>query len=234
MNQWDAFAHEYDQLVGDTGDFYHRKYLNPRVLSMLGDITGKKVLDLACGNGYFTHILSNRGARAIGVDYSHEMIKLAQNHHKGDFRVGNAINLSMFGNSRFDIIVANMALHDLKNVRGAIKECARIIKRNGRFIFSIPHPAFYLSKRKKDSEYVKEVRRYLSVFSIAHPIYANVGHNHRPLQYYFKALFKNSFVVCDFIEMPVKHSGTDKVEDPELLRFKGEIPTFLIVEARYI
>lgn len=50
------------------------------MFELLGDITGKSVLDLACGEGFFTRMLKHHGAgRVVGVDISEKMIALARN-----------------------------------------------------------------------------------------------------------------------------------------------------------
>jgi 2-polyprenyl-3-methyl-5-hydroxy-6-metoxy-1,4-benzoquinol methylase len=43
---------------------------NPAFFSLVGNIRGKHVLDLACGEGYNTRILSRKGAKVVDVDSS--------------------------------------------------------------------------------------------------------------------------------------------------------------------
>src|SRR2546430_12641774 len=45
---------------------------------LLGDVDGKRVLDLGCGSGENSFLLSRRGAEVIGVDLSVSLIALAQ------------------------------------------------------------------------------------------------------------------------------------------------------------
>src|SRR5688572_3218573 len=48
-------------------------------LQVVGDLHGKAVLDLACGEGFYSRILKRRGAdRVLGVDLSGRMIELAR------------------------------------------------------------------------------------------------------------------------------------------------------------
>src|SRR5262249_43907407 len=46
---------------------------------MVGELAGKRVLDLACGFGFYTKQLKQRGAaQVVGVDISPEMVRLAR------------------------------------------------------------------------------------------------------------------------------------------------------------
>src|SRR5688572_20174048 len=73
---------DYDRIA----EQYKRAKLQPwrthieryTLLRLLGDVRGKSVIDLACGEGYYTRELRRQGAaRALGVDLSHGMIALA-------------------------------------------------------------------------------------------------------------------------------------------------------------
>lgn len=232
---WDGFAEEYHGLVSDSGDIYHETYLNPLVLKLLGNVKSKKVLDLACGNGYFSKILANKGAIVTGVDYSEKMISIAKDNAKDNlkFFVGSSSNMDFLEDDSFDFVVSNVAFHDIKEISETIKECSRIVKDGHKLVFSIPHPAFYLSKRiKENNEYFKKIRKYISVSEIDHPSsFQDIKHYHRPIEYYMELLFNNDFVVSGFHEVTTRHSGGEALEEGSLLDFKKEIPTFLVVEA---
>lgn len=75
-NSYDHIAKEYR----DSKQLSFRKYIEEYTLFQLaGDITGLKMLDLACGEGIYTRKLKQRGAlEALGVDLSAEMIALAE------------------------------------------------------------------------------------------------------------------------------------------------------------
>jgi 2-polyprenyl-3-methyl-5-hydroxy-6-metoxy-1,4-benzoquinol methylase len=58
------------------------------LMGLVGDLTGKSVVDVACGDGYFTRKLRRAGAaRVLGSDISERMIELAQ-ADDGVLRVG--------------------------------------------------------------------------------------------------------------------------------------------------
>ena len=114
---------------------------------MLGNIGGKKVLDLCCGEGYNTRLMAGKGARVTGADFSKKMIKLAIDEEVRKplgikYRVSDAADLRGLKGSSFDIVASFMALMDIENYKGAIKEAARVLKGCGRFVFAITHPCF--------------------------------------------------------------------------------------------
>ncbi len=80
------------------------------LLELLGDVHGKSVLDLACGEGYYSRLIKSRGAsRVVGLDLSREMIKLARASEEEsglgvEYLVGDA--MAFAPEERFDIVTA--------------------------------------------------------------------------------------------------------------------------------
>ena len=93
-----------------------RKYVETYTLfSMTGDLRGKYVLDLACGEGFYTRKLKGAGAElALGVDLSREMIALAKRSEQGmpagcRYLVKDVAKLPVLG--RFDLVTAMYLLN---------------------------------------------------------------------------------------------------------------------------
>ena len=88
-----------------------RTYLEqPSALQLVGDLTGLSVLDLACGEGYYSRLLRRHGAGSVlGVDRSSDMVALAQHqeqrHAEGIvYQVGDVSSLEL--DQEFDLIFA--------------------------------------------------------------------------------------------------------------------------------
>ena len=79
-NEYDDIAEAYR----DSKQLSFRKYLEEYSLfEMLGEVQGKNVLDLACGEGFYTRKIKQVGAAEItGVDISAEMIRLAEEEER--------------------------------------------------------------------------------------------------------------------------------------------------------
>lgn len=122
----------------------------PAVLKLCEPIAGLQVLDLGCGEGYCSRELHRRGANKIdGIDLSEAMIKAAQAQDKKDsygitYNVGCATHLPQFADQEFDLVVAVFLFNYLTiaQTQQCMAEVARVLRPGGRFIFSVPHPAF--------------------------------------------------------------------------------------------
>src|SRR6266481_4659647 len=80
------------------------------LLTLIGDPTGLSVMDVACGEGFYTRMLRQKGAsRVTGVDLSERMIELArkqevENNQGIEYLVGDAQQLAP--TERYDLVVA--------------------------------------------------------------------------------------------------------------------------------
>jgi len=143
-----------------------------------------------------------------------------------------------------DKIAIVLALQNMENVAGVLKECARVLKPGGAIYAVMNHPAFRVPKEsswgwdEKEKIQYRRVDRYLSELKI--PIEMHPGTRagdktlsfHRPLQFYFKALVKAGFLVSGFEEW---NSHKKSEEGPRAAAedlARKEIPLFLCLVAR--
>jgi len=119
------------------------------VMGMLGDLNGESVLDLACGAGYYTRLIRQRGAgHVMGVDLSPAMIDVAQAEEAVeplgvDYRVADVASMPQLG--AFEIVTAVWLLHYART-REELQAMCRNIGRNlapgGRLIAILPNPDY--------------------------------------------------------------------------------------------
>jgi toxoflavin synthase len=111
------------------------------LMALLGDLSGTSVVDVACGEGYYTRLLRARGAsRARGIDLSARMIELARaqeaQHSLGiQYRVGDARDLGLA--PEHDLAVAAYLLNyarDRAELGAMCRSLARCLKPGGRFV----------------------------------------------------------------------------------------------------
>ena len=109
---YDAVAKEYKRSKLAPWRTYIERY---SLLKLLGKVRGKSVLDLACGEGFYSRLVRERGAaRVVGVDLSSGMIGLGIAAEKEsplgiEYRVGDAKAYQT--DERFDIVAAAYLLN---------------------------------------------------------------------------------------------------------------------------
>ena len=94
------------------------------------------ILDLCCGTGDFTGIISKFFPRAkvIGLDFSEKMLKMAKSKNpNGVFVKGDCINLP-FHDEEFDYVTIGFGLRNIESRDKAIRESYRVLKRGGKFL----------------------------------------------------------------------------------------------------
>jgi toxoflavin synthase len=118
------------------------------LLRLVGDVAGKSVIDLACGEGYYTRVLRQQGAaRVVGVDVSRAMIGLAEAEEARrplgiEYRVGDVRTLEVPG--EFDLAFAAYLLNYARSAAELTQMCrqaARALKPGGRFVTVNSNPA---------------------------------------------------------------------------------------------
>jgi SAM-dependent methyltransferase len=108
---------------------------------LVGDVAGKSVIDLACGEGHYTRVLRQQGAaRVVGVDLSRAMIGLAEAEEARrplgiEYRVGDVRTLEVPG--EFDLAFAAYLLnyaHTAEELAQMCRAVARSLLPGGRFV----------------------------------------------------------------------------------------------------
>jgi ubiquinone/menaquinone biosynthesis C-methylase UbiE len=118
------------------------------LMRLIGDPTGKAVIDIACGEGFYTRMIRQRGAaRATGVDLSEKMVELAraseaQQRLGIDYIVGDGRELGVAAD--FDLAVAAYFLNyarDRAELDAMCRGVARCLRPGGRFVTVNSNPA---------------------------------------------------------------------------------------------
>jgi SAM-dependent methyltransferase len=96
-----------------------------------------RLLDVASGPGIVARIAADRGARAMGLDFSRAMVDLARASHPGiEFREGDAQELP-FPAATFDRVVMNFGVLHLSDPFRAFAEARRVLRPGGRYGFTV-------------------------------------------------------------------------------------------------
>lgn len=144
---WSENSDFWIKIIRENLDRYRTELTDARVLDAAGDVDGKTVLDVACGEGYLTRAMEGRGARAFGVDLCEELITAArevENRPERDshYRVADMRRLP-FPDESFDLVLANHAINEVEDPALAFDEWARVLKIGGRLVCLMLHPCFF-------------------------------------------------------------------------------------------
>jgi ubiquinone/menaquinone biosynthesis C-methylase UbiE len=253
--QWDKAAKSWVEFVR-SGKNYYAEYLSgPALKRMVGNVKGKRVLDIGCGEGYFSRFFAKAGAKVIGIDLSESLIKAAmeeeEKHPLGvKYFVADAAELTMLDSESFDVVYCHMALDDMADYEGAIAEVSRVLKIRGRFILVMEHPCFstrflngkmisgWETRLRKDGskEYpyyrIEDYfRRHSYSYEWKHDrlttSFVTTGF-HRTLSDYINALTKHALVITRLDEPQPLEEGV-RVHPP--MRKHYRIPQSLVIEA---
>jgi 2-polyprenyl-3-methyl-5-hydroxy-6-metoxy-1,4-benzoquinol methylase len=89
--------------------------IDPPLLQLVGDVRGKRVLDLAYSNGYLSRRFARQGTAVTGIDANASIIERAREARDPlgiTYHVADAAHLTMLLDGAFDVVVCNMALMD--------------------------------------------------------------------------------------------------------------------------
>ncbi|MFF2545182.1 class I SAM-dependent methyltransferase [Kitasatospora sp. NPDC058063] len=103
----------------------------PSFLGLVGDVSGRSILDLACGTGFYSREFKRRGATdVLGVDISVEMIAAARAIERRDpldvrYEVGDVAELRPL-DRRFDIALAVQCLNYAEDIAAMERMCRAV------------------------------------------------------------------------------------------------------------
>lgn len=245
---WGKVAGWYDELLENKDGTYQKEVILPNLIRLLSPKKGEVILDVACGQGYFSRAIAEIGCKVIASDISKELIGIAKIHSSKEieYHVTPSDNLTYAKDKTVDKAIIVLALQNIENIQGTFNEIYRTLKPNGKLYIVLNHPAFRIPKNSSwqwDDENHKQYRRIDSYMSdIKERIEMNPGEKdssnkkftisfHRPLQSYFKHLNKAGFLVGKLEEWISHKESNPGPRSNEENRIRKEIPIFVIIEA---
>ena len=136
-----AIARRYD-LINDLQSFGLHRLWKRRVVRLAQVKPGNRAVDLCCGTGDIALALAQQGAETTGLDFSPQMLEVAENRRHADSKLktqnlkfiqGDAQQLPFPENS-FDIVTVGYGLRNLTSWEYGLDEMHRVAKPGGRLI----------------------------------------------------------------------------------------------------
>lgn len=250
---WNQNAAFWDSMLGDEGNRFHRAIVEPTVLNLLSLQPGEHVLEVACGNGAFARKMAHAGVTVVATDFSAVLLDRAKertrdNADRIEYRLVDATDetqLLHLGEHSFDAAVCNMGLMDMPVVEPLFRALRRVLKTDGRFVFSIQHPSFNSNGTTKLVESEDRSGELITTYAIKvwryRTAWAERGigiegqpaphyYFHRPLSALLNACFQAGFVV-DGLEEPSDPSPMNESMWYSWANYK-ELPAVLAARLR--
>lgn len=115
----------------------------PNFLKLLPDVKGKRILDIGCGYGNFTKLISDMGPeKVVGIDVSEKMINLAKAKYSNKNITYNVMPAEKidFNSNSFDVVISNLMLHYIEDISTLFAKINTILSKDGYLVFSAEHP----------------------------------------------------------------------------------------------
>jgi SAM-dependent methyltransferase len=146
---WDRFSAAYQAGARLSTDVAHYGPDIPTEdeLRLLGDLKGKRVLELGCGGAQCSIAFAKQGATAIGVDFSAEQLAHArslaeQEGVRVELHHADLADLAFVRAESVDLAFSTYALGFVDDLSRVFRQVHRVLKPSAPFVFSLPHPAY--------------------------------------------------------------------------------------------
>ena len=141
-------------------------------------VSGKRVLDIASGEGYGSAFLAQKAQKVTGVDISSEAIQFSRKRYQLknlDFKVGSCTDIPL-QDASVDIVVSFETIEHLDQHDLMMQEIKRVLHPDGLLIISSPDKYYYSVE----------------------PGYSNPFHKKELYEHEFKQLLSNNFKQCAY------------------------------------
>ena len=238
--EYDGIADWYDEAIRTGPQSFNHGLVIPTLMGLIGDLEGRRVCDLACGQGVVARLLARRGAETTGVDISRRLLDIARRYERDEplglsYVLGDAQNLEKIEDASFDGVVCNLGLMDIPDLNACLRSVARALRPRGWFVFSVTHPCFLTPHsprwtRDEGGAISLEVNGYFAEgYWRSHSpngIRGKVGSYHRTLSSYVNAL-TTAGLELEQLDEP-RAAGTVAERFPGYL----EVAPFLVARCR--
>ena len=116
-----------------------RRIQAPLLMKMLAPRHDEIILDVGCGNGFFTFEIAARCRRCIGIDLNlgQRLLKSVKQRSTAGYLKGNVETMPL-ASAAFDKLLLSSVLQMVKHDRELLSECHRVLKENGTLVLSVP------------------------------------------------------------------------------------------------
>ncbi len=217
IRSWEHSADAYIAFQ-DAGDRNRTMLLDPVMLDLCGDVRGQRILDIGCGEGRFCRMLAERGAIVTGIDPITAMVQTARDRGgPSDTYIRTGAEQLPFADASFDLAVSYITLVDIFDYASAIREAARVLRPDGRFVVANLNFVTASQGWQRDADgnrLYHRVDRYAEEWPQTYEWSGmRIVNWHRPLANYMRA-FLSSGLILRYFQTPVPEDHSLR-EDPQ-------------------
>jgi SAM-dependent methyltransferase len=228
---WDTIADWYADHLR-RGSAMHQFACDVLLDALPTDLSGRRVVDLGCGEGLITRAVAARGAQVVGVDPTVRLIEraLAVEATAGSgatYRVDDGCTLATIADGWADWVTAGLSLNNVPDLGAAIASIRRALVPGGQLAFTVPHPCFeapqacWVGADRVIGSYCEE-----GFWRSANPRgVRRAGNHHRTISQYLTGLIDRGFTLTLVAEPPA--SPVVVAEQSH----RAALPPFLLVRA---
>lgn len=207
-NRWDTAAEVRKKQIESCIDLTFCKVFLPFYIDYVQSNTGKYILEIGAGTGHLSKELSLLGRDITAIEPSQGMYSIAKEVVlETNVRLLNCSLQEFKADINYDLTISHMVVHTVNELNSFLFSIKKILKKDGRFIFSMPHPCFYNEYKqffnKDEYQYMSEIKKEIN-FTITKDIeneIKGVPYIHRPLSFYINTLISNGFIIDFFYEI---------------------------------
>jgi SAM-dependent methyltransferase len=159
---WDADSDNYQDAHGDQlahAPLAWGAYRVPESeLQILGDVSGRAVLELGCGAAQWSIALAEQGARVVGLDVSAAQLGHARRADGTVPLVQASGEQVPFSDSSFDIVFCDHGALSFCDPHVSVPEVARLLRPGGLLAFCCTHPMLYLTWDDKNERQTRKLQ----------------------------------------------------------------------------
>ena len=201
-------------------------------LKLLGNVEGKRVLDLGCGAGHNAIALARAGAKVIAVDSSADQVaearRAAEAHGvKVELHHAPLAELAFVRADTIDAVVSAFGLATVGDVDRVFRQVDRVLRPEHHFVLSLPHPAFAMVEPTDPDRRVR--RAYWDTAPLPPGVEGGAVDVPRTIGSLFTALGRANFRVDAVIEPEPIAGGPRSSGWVDAMAY---VPSTLIVRAR--
>jgi SAM-dependent methyltransferase len=208
----------------------------PIILELAGDLAGRRILDLGCGDAAFGVEALQQGCQSyVGIEGSQNMAAAARQNLAGT--AGQVVHATLeswdYPAEAFDLVISRLVFHYIEDVYSVFRKIYRVLVSGGQLVFSVEHPVITSCDRGWQGAGPRQDWVVDNYFDTGQRITSWMGGQvikyHRTVENYYTSLQRAGFVVESLREA---EPHRDRFEQEETFLRRKRIPLFLIMAGR--